>query len=100
MRIAANAIRVSFRSGGGLETYVVNILNELAKIHDDLKIFTLYPEHFPNASSGQIHQIGKSFRKEKFSPAPAEKDRPAISEGEPRKLGLSGDALRMLYTQT
>src|SRR5438105_3104960 len=98
MKIAANAIRVSHKSGGGFETYVTNILNELALIAPDLRIFTLYPEHFQKAHPEQILQVGKAFRKDP-KPSGEEHARTIVSEKPPRKLGLSGDDLRMIWTQ-
>jgi len=69
MKIAINAIRVSKKSGGGLETYIINLVNELAKIisrintndneltrikNIEFDVYTLYPEHFPEVKPERI----------------------------------------------
>ena len=95
MRIAANAVRVSQKSGGGFETYILNILNHLAKIQGEMDVYTLYPEHFPKVPEDHLIKIGGKFKRNAAQTVLAQ----ATAPPPPRKFGLSGDQLRMLWTQ-
>ncbi len=78
MKIAINAVRVSRRSGAGLETYILNFVNEFAKIvsrintndteftrikNIEFDVYTIYPQHFPNVLPQNIKQIKIPFFK-------------------------------------
>jgi len=95
MRIAANAVRVSQKSGGGFETYVIHILNHLAKIQGEMDVYTLYPEHFPKVPEDHLIKIGGKFKRNAARTVSTETTAPPP----PRRFGLEGDQLRMLWTQ-
>ncbi len=71
MKIAINAIRVSRRGGGGLDHYMINLVNEFALLGIGFDLFTVAPHHFREVDR-------KRIKNPKF---------------------IFGDTLRLLWTQ-
>ena len=54
MKIVINAIRVSRQSGGGLDHYIIHLVNELAKLGLPFDLYTFNPGHFQNVKPEHI----------------------------------------------
>ncbi len=54
MKIAINAIRVSRKAGGGLDHYIINLVNQLAKSGLEFDLFTVAPHHFEQVNPKRI----------------------------------------------
>ena len=57
MKIAINAIRVSRKGGGGLDHYIIHLVNQLAKMGVDFDLFTVAPHHFTQVNPRRIRNL-------------------------------------------
>lgn len=102
MRIAVNAIRVSRQGGGGIDHYIIHLVNQLAKQGLDFDLYTIAPEHFTAVNPDKI------FRPFFFKkPFPKEKRMKGMHVSQGQTIGFSrfsfaqvcGDLARMIWAQ-
>lgn len=101
MKIAINAVRVSRLSGGGMDHYVIHLVNGLARLGADFDLYTFSPGHFTEVAPERIiHPFTLSRGGKRSSPPNAGALNPA--EPHPLRMFLArtlGDWVKMFWTQ-
>lgn len=97
MKVAINAVRVSRQGGGGMDHYVIQLVNHLADLGLDFDLYTLSPHHFTRVPKDRLLH---PFRDVSSQPSAAPSSGARSASGLRSLLARSfGDPVKFAWTQ-